>query len=222
MSFHQALGDTIGGDFLRRTKTPRHKSHRGRGKLEYPDCVNRYGECSRARAVSFRFYILTSTQGNSLVRGPGDVVSIISQLTSPQTASDVEEEPIFPCSTPHTLAFQIGGKMFPIDPRDFTTQYEEGDATYCSADNLVGTDVPSPGALFTWNLGDPFFKSNVVIFYYGNLTHPSMDPPRIGFLSTVPKDASELHQIAVEAAQQNGGDFASMFSETSSCVHEIH
>jgi len=44
----------------------------------------------------------------------------------------------------------------------------------------------------------------LVAFYYGNLTHPSVDPPRIGFLSTVPKNASQLLSIAVESAQQNG------------------
>lgn len=101
--------------------------------------------------------------------------------------------------------------MFPIDPRDFVTQNEDGDATTCTAGNLVSTDAPSPGALFTWSLGDPFFKSNVVIFYYGNLTHPSMDPPRIGFISTVPENAGELLQSAVGLAQQNGGEFPSEF-----------
>ncbi len=110
--------------------------------------------------------------------------------------------------------------MFPIDPRDLVTQDEVGDATICAAGNLVSTDAPSPGALFSWNLGDPFFKSNVVIFYYGNLTHPSVDPPRIGFVSTVPENASELLQTAVKLAQKNGGEFPSE-SLMVPCMYEV-
>lgn len=45
---------------------------------------------------------------------------------------------------------------------------------------------------------------NVIAFHYGNLTHPSVDPPRIGFLSTVPNNASQLLADAVKTAQQNG------------------
>jgi hypothetical protein len=44
----------------------------------------------------------------------------------------------------------------------------------------------------------------VVAFHYGNLTHPSVDPPRIGFLSIVPNNASQLLTDAVKSAQQNG------------------
>ena len=99
--------------------------------------------------------------------------------------------------------------MFPIDPRDLVTQNEAGDTTTCTSGNLVSTDAPTPGALFSWNLGDPFFKSTIVIFYYGNLTHPSVDPPRIGFVSTVPENADQLLQTAVEFAQQSGGEFPS-------------
>lgn len=37
-----------------------------------------------------------------------------------------------------------------------------------------------------------------VAFYYGNLTHPSQDQPRVGLLSTVPPDAAERLQAAVQ------------------------
>ena len=102
--------------------------------------------------------------------------------------------------------------MFPVDPRDFVSQKNSGDATTCVANNIVSTDPPSSGALFSWSLGDPFMKSNTVVFYYGNLTHPSVDPPRIGFLSNVPQNASALLQDAVSDAQQDGGNFESTLS----------
>lgn len=53
-------------------------------------------------------------------------------------------------------------------------------------------------------------NSNLVAFYYGNLTHPSVDPPRIGFLSMVPDNASSIVQSVVSQAQANGGIFGSM------------
>ena len=99
--------------------------------------------------------------------------------------------------------------MFPIDPRDFVSQNKANDATTCVASNIVSTDAPSFGALFSWNLGDPFLKSNMVVFYYGNLTHPSVDPPRIGFMSLVPDNDDALLKEAVEDAQDNGGNFDS-------------
>ena len=72
---------------------------------------------------------------------------------------------------------------------------------------VVGTDPPIAGALFSWSLGDPFLKSNLVAFYYGNLTNPSADPPRVGFLSRVPGDAEEELERAVDEAERNGGVF---------------
>ena len=36
-------------------------------------------------------------------------------------------------------------------------------------------------------------------FYYGNITHPSKDLPRIGFSSVVPKNAAELLKVEVSA-----------------------
>lgn len=128
---------------------------------------------------------------------------------SPAFAANSNAQPTYPCATPHSLAFQIGGQMFPIDPRDFVSQDKSGDATTCIANNVVSTDPPSNGALFSWSLGDPFLKSNLVVFYYGNLTHPSVDPPRIGFLSTVPQNASSILQDTVQSAQQDGGQFES-------------
>lgn len=49
-------------------------------------------------------------------------------------------------------------------------------------------------------------------FYYGNLTYPSVDPARIGFLSTVPSDAASDLNAAVAAASANGGNFPGKLS----------
>ena len=101
--------------------------------------------------------------------------------------------------------------MFPLDPRDFISPNVTGDATTCVAKNVVTTDPPSKGSLYSWSLGAPFFKSNTVVFYYGNLTHPSVDPPRIGFVSNVPQNANDLLQQAVNDAKAQGGVFESEF-----------
>ncbi|KAH7890581.1 aspartic peptidase domain-containing protein [Phlebopus sp. FC_14] len=122
--------------------------------------------------------------GNSLVRGPPDVITHIHTLLG---------GPQFPCSFPHTLSFQIGGKQFPVDPRDFVSQVRSGDVNTCAA-NLAPTDVPAVGGtgyLYSWNLGDPFLKSVLAAFYYGSLARPSQDPPRIGLLSTIDPNASK-------------------------------
>ncbi|KAF9451825.1 acid protease [Macrolepiota fuliginosa MF-IS2] len=146
--------------------------------------------------------------GNSIIRGPQDVVGTILRSVSPSyQPQDTNPVAVFPCNTPHTLSFQIGGQLFPIDPRDFVSQYKQNDATTCVADNLVTTDAPQFGALFRWSLGDPFFKSNLIAFHYGNLTHPSVDPPRIGFLSLVPPNVGDLYQQAVNNALSDGGNF---------------
>ncbi|EMD40177.1 hypothetical protein CERSUDRAFT_104024 [Gelatoporia subvermispora B] len=147
--------------------------------------------------------------GNSLLRGPQDVVNNVLSTVSPAFAADSSAAPTLPCSSAHTLAFQIGGTLFPVDPRDFVSQNDTGDAENCVADNLVATDPPSVGTLFSWSLGDPFLKSTMVVFYYGNLTHPSVDPPRMGFMSMVPSNASTLLQDAVDSAQEDGGVFSS-------------
>jgi hypothetical protein len=150
--------------------------------------------------------------GNSLIRGPNDVVRNILSDVSPAYSTSISSDPkaqaLLSCSTSHSLAFQIGGKMFPVDPRDFISSAQDGDTTDCLANKVVPSDPPSKGALFSWSLGDPFFKSNVVAFHYGNLTHPSVDPPRIGFLSTVPQNAAQLLQQDVSNASKTG-DFES-------------
>ncbi|KAG1851251.1 aspartic peptidase domain-containing protein, partial [Suillus tomentosus] len=131
--------------------------------------------------------------GNSLIRGPPDVISYIQNMLG---------GPHFACSFPHTLAFQIGGRMFPVDPRDFVNQVHSGDAQVCGA-NLAQTDVPvlgGGGYLYSWSLGDPFLKGVLAAFYYGSFTGFSQDPPRIGFLSTVPSDAGQRLEDAVSAA----------------------
>jgi len=147
--------------------------------------------------------------GNSIIRGPQDVVDHILSSVSSAFASNSNDDPTFPCNVPHSLAFQIGGNTFPIDPRDFMSQYQAKNVSTCVADNVVATDPPSSGALYSWSLGDPFFKSTLVAFYYGNLTHPSYDPPRIGFLSMVPDNVDALLQNDIAQAQTNGGKFES-------------
>ena len=68
----------------------------------------------------------------------------------------------FDCSVPHNLTFLIGGKPFPVDPRDFIHQsYTESGDPGCAA-NLEVTDPPGDGGfLYSWSLGDPFLKSYV-------------------------------------------------------------
>ncbi len=65
---------------------------------------------------------------------------------------------------PHTLAFQINGTLFPVDPRDFITSVSHDSTDKCFA-NLVETDTPVEGEnyLYSWSLGAPFLKGYVVI-----------------------------------------------------------
>lgn len=145
----------------------------------------------------------------------------ILSTVSPAYAADSSASPLLPCDEGHNLTFQIGGKLFPVDPRDFVAQNKQGDAANCVASNVVSTDAPSVGALFSWNLGDPFLKSNMVVFYYGNLTHPSLDPPRMGFVSLVPQNAEALLDTAVEDAQSAAGAFeceSTLSLYSSSCL----
>ncbi|KAG6811332.1 hypothetical protein H0H92_007951 [Tricholoma furcatifolium] len=146
--------------------------------------------------------------GNSLIRGPSDVVEAITNTLGST----------FPCDEPHTLAFQIGGKMFPIDPRDFISQTIEDSVESCTA-KLASTDPPRVGAyLYSWSLGDPFLKGVIATFHYGNLTYPSVDSPKIGLLSTVPSNAGDLLKAAVTAAQNNGGNFPAVSEQAPSGV----
>ncbi|KAJ3980813.1 aspartic peptidase domain-containing protein [Lentinula detonsa] len=145
--------------------------------------------------------------GNSLIRGPSDVVDSILTTVSPSYNPASENSlPVLDCTAAHTLAFQIGGKMFPVDPRDFISDTKATNTKTCQANSVVATDPPGVGALFRWSLGDPFLKSTLVAFHYGNLTHPSVDPPRIGFMSMVPENSDALLTQAVENAQ-NAGSF---------------
>ncbi|KAI0684465.1 aspartic peptidase domain-containing protein [Cytidiella melzeri] len=135
--------------------------------------------------------------GNSLIRGPQDVIAEIYDHLGGEN---------FECAKPHTLTFQIGGQMFPVDSRDFVRQSYADTVEWCSA-NLAITDPPGEGFLYSWSLGDPFIKSALVAFHYGNLTRPSEDPPRIGLLSTVSGNSGDLLKDAVDAADVNSGNF---------------
>jgi phytepsin len=150
---------------------------------------------SNLSASSIALSALVDT-GNSLIRGPSDVVAAITAITGKS----------FPCSTPHVLAFQIAGKMFPIDARDFANAGQK--VAECNA-NVVQTDTPvaGKGYQYSWSLGDPFIKGVLASFYYGNITYPSADPPRIGLLSTVPADggAAALATVVQSAEDSNGG-----------------
>ncbi|KAI0637478.1 acid protease [Trametes polyzona] len=148
--------------------------------------------------------------GNSLIRGPQDVLAHI------YAALGLDAQGTFDCSNPHNLTFVIGGKPFPIDPRDFAhpaavtpgTVYPD-EAARCTP-ALAATDPPGQGGfLYSWSLGDPFLKSTMVAFYYGNMTHPSQDPARVGFMSMVPSDAGHALEQAVDSAIANGGVFLS-------------
>ncbi|KII83036.1 hypothetical protein PLICRDRAFT_180803, partial [Plicaturopsis crispa FD-325 SS-3] len=153
--------------------------------------------------------LLTEAVQEAQQNGSGLEYILVAVSSSYAAATSPSAPATLPCSAPHSLAFEIGGKLFPVDPRDFVDWYKVGDATTCLADKVVSTDPPAVGSLFSWSLGDPFLKSNLVAFYYGNLTHPSVDPPRIGFLSTVPSNAADLLTEAVQEAQQNGSGLES-------------
>jgi len=145
---------------------------------------------------------LSPTKGNSLIRGPRDVVNhILNQFDGPNNSFD--------CSVAHNLTFQIGGGFFSVDPRDFASPVNPSpDGSMRCSPALAATDPPGNGGfLYSWSLGDPFLKSALVAYYYGNLTHPSQDPPRIGLLSTVPGDVNSELQKAVQAAVADAGVF---------------
>ena len=108
---------------------------------------------------AFRFEawpFLMLLQGSSKIHGPQDVVSYIQQRLSPIRS--------FSCSEPHNLSFQIGGKIFPVDPRDFATQ-ASGNVIDGCVSTLITTDSPSVGNfLFSWVLGVPFLKGWIPFF----------------------------------------------------------
>jgi hypothetical protein len=94
-------------------------------------------------------FIVPYIQGNSLIRGPKDVLNAITAQLGGNT---------YDCAEAHTLAFQIGGNMYPVDPRDFGSQRFEDTTSECTP-NLAPTDPPGSGFLYSWSIGDPFLKS---------------------------------------------------------------
>lgn len=56
-----------------------------------------------------------------------------------------------------------------------------------------------------------FLCSTLAAFYYGNLTHPSQDPPRMGLMSTLPANAGERLTQVVKEAQKADGNFAGQY-----------
>ena len=163
-------------------------------------------------------------QGSSLIRGPDDVIQYILNLLGNGGQ--------YPCTHSHSLAFSIGGQLFPVDPRDFAAQALPNSVEACSP-NIAATDPPYVGGYqFSWSLGIPFLKrfvsspffflyclsltavfhsSTLTTYYYGNLSYPSQDPPKLGFLSTVPSDASGRMQSAASAAAKANNNFPGMF-----------
>lgn len=137
--------------------------------------------------------------GNSLIRGPPDSIQLINDTIGST----------FLCSTPHTLSFQIGGKMFPVDARDFASALTDDSSKTCSA-SISATDVPTGTAssfFYSWSLGDPFLRSVLASFYFGNITNPSRDLPRVGLLSTVPSNDGDQLKSAVASAAKGGLTF---------------
>lgn len=67
----------------------------------------------------------------------------------------------FLCDRPHQLSFKIGGRIFPVDPRDLVSQAFDDSVSLCMA-NIVETDIPilsdQGGYLYSWSLGTPFLK----------------------------------------------------------------
>ena len=86
------------------------------------------------------------------IRGPDDVVSEIHRRLG------VNQQGMMSCQIPHTLAFEIGGQLFPVDPRDILAPVQAGNLDVCWP-NVVSTDPPQRGFLYSWSLGDPFLKS---------------------------------------------------------------
>ena len=94
-----------------------------------------------------------SFKGSSLIRGPEDVIQYILELLGNGGR--------YPCTHSHSLAFSIGGQLFPVDPRDFAAQTLPNSVEVCSP-NIAATDPPYVGGYqFSWNLGIPFLKGFV-------------------------------------------------------------
>lgn len=95
--------------------------------------------------------------GTTYILGPADVVKAIQDRIGNGGKYD--------CAKPHTLAFKIGGKIFPVDPRDF----------FFSADGLLkectqmvdvkGTPTEGDADQVSWILGDSFLKRWVRLYF---------------------------------------------------------
>jgi len=182
------------------------------------DKVTLNGQTLPAPSLGNISYTALIDSGTSFLAGPTTVVNTIYESISPDGASSFSSSdgPQIPCATPIHLSFFIGGKEFPVDPRDFLGFQPSTEA--CTAGLLQPTDDPAPTALMSWILGDPFMKSTLVVFYYGNLTHPSVDPPRMGFLSTVPSNADALLAADVAQASKSGFVESSIAAPTGTFV----
>ncbi|PAV22951.1 acid protease [Pyrrhoderma noxium] len=196
--------------------------------------------------------------GNSLIRGPADVIATILALLLNTTdkvtpsvrgailqgnPSEEDYEQFtsnfdvytyaYPCASAQSLVFEFGGigklgnfnlnisdstggtRKFKVDARDFGRPiYTEKDNGKWCIPNLAPTDAPELGGyLYSWSLGEPFLRGVLASFWFGNLTNPSRDGAKIGFLSTVPgwsgeiddetEDVSRL-QEAVYVARNSG------------------
>lgn len=111
--------------------------------------------------------------------GPKNAIHAILDATSRTPA----------CNFSHTFSFQIGGKLFPVAPQDFL-QVPTGNRRGCKASVEVIDSLMSNWSLYSWRLGSAFLRSNLVAFDYGSLTHPSTEPPRVGFMSLAGVQAS--------------------------------
>ncbi|KIJ56094.1 hypothetical protein M422DRAFT_239298 [Sphaerobolus stellatus SS14] len=182
-------------------------------------------------------YTALINSGTSTLHGPQKTVqALYSALSTDIDNSNSSTGPSYNCTRPIELTYVIGGKQFPVDPRDMfgfqNLDPRQDDNDGCHIISVGSTNAPSTGNLRSWILGDPFMKSyvifyfdircskslirpfsNLVAFYFGNVTHPSVDPPRIGFLSTVPSNASALFDAAIEMKRQKGvaGSLSSLY-----------
>ncbi|KIJ31217.1 hypothetical protein M422DRAFT_267170 [Sphaerobolus stellatus SS14] len=154
-------------------------------------------------------YTALINSGTSTLHGQQKTVqALYGALSTDIDNFNSSTRPSYNCTRPIELTYVIGGKQFPVDPRDIfgfqNLDPRQGDNDGCHIISVGPTNAPSTGNLRSWILGDPFMKSNLVAFYFGNVTHPSVDPPRIGFLSTVPSNASALFDAVIEVIRQKG------------------
>lgn len=154
-------------------------------------------------------YTALIDSGSSSLAGPEDVVSSIYSAIASKDSSN-NGVPHIDCDTPINLTFVFGGKSFPVDSRDFLGLQQDPEA--CRASSLTVAPAPTQGRLASWVLGTPFFKSNLIAFRYGDLLQPSINPPQIGFLSTVPDNADQAYASDFANASSANQFFATTIS----------